>query len=144
MDELERVGNGPAAMIPASFAEKAMGSLMQLHTQLMEEKERRVDLHRRLMEKEQALAELRMYVKLLEEKSGVNVASPSTPAPRPAPTPVASVAPAPAGPVVQVADSPKVAARPVTPLPPKMTPPRREPVRAAAGSARATFGWRSW
>jgi hypothetical protein len=55
-------------LVPIDYAEKAMGSLMQLHSELMEEKERRVDLYRRLMEREQAVAELRMYVKLLEEK----------------------------------------------------------------------------
>lgn len=55
-------------LVPAAFAEKAMASLMQLHGELMDEKERRVDLFRRLMEKEQALAELKMYVKMLEEK----------------------------------------------------------------------------
>ncbi len=63
---------GPQPMpVPASYAEKAMASLMQLHGELMEEKERRVDLYRRLMEKEQALAELKMYVKLLEERAGL-------------------------------------------------------------------------
>ena len=62
---------GPSAqtqMIPGDFAEKAMASLMQMHSELMDEKERRVELYRKLMEREQALAELRMYVKLLEEK----------------------------------------------------------------------------
>lgn len=54
--------------VPVGYAEKAMASLMQLHTELMEEKERRVDLFRRLMDREQALAELKMYVKVLEEK----------------------------------------------------------------------------
>ena len=54
--------------MPEGYAQKAMASLMQLHTELMDEKERRVELHRQLMEKEQALAELKMYVKLLEEK----------------------------------------------------------------------------
>src|SRR5215472_9940814 len=56
------------AMVPIGYAEKSMASLMQLHTELMDEKERRVDLYRRLMDKEQALAELKMYVRLLEEK----------------------------------------------------------------------------
>ncbi|MFL5318335.1 MAG: hypothetical protein ACJ790_01670, partial [Myxococcaceae bacterium] len=56
------------SQVPASYAEKAMASLLQLHSELMEEKERRVDLYRRLMEKEQSIAELKMYVKLLEEK----------------------------------------------------------------------------
>jgi hypothetical protein len=57
-----------ASLVPLGYAEKSMASLMQLHSELMNEKERRVDLYRRLMDKEQALAELKMYVALLEEK----------------------------------------------------------------------------
>ncbi len=57
-----------APLVPMSYAEKAMASLMRLHGELMDEKERRVDLYRRLMEKDQAVAELRMYVSVLEEK----------------------------------------------------------------------------
>lgn len=64
------------AMIPADYAEKAMGSLMQLHSELMDEKERRVDLYRRLMDREQAVAELRMYVKILEDRLGLKEQSP--------------------------------------------------------------------
>lgn len=64
----ELVGFESTAMVPIGYAEKSMASLMQLHTELMNEKERRVDLYRRLMDKEQALAELKMYVQLLEEK----------------------------------------------------------------------------
>ncbi len=55
-------------LVPAAYAEKAMASILQLHQELMDEKERRVELFRTLMEREQALAELRMYVKLLEER----------------------------------------------------------------------------
>jgi hypothetical protein len=58
-------------MVPASYAEKAMASLMQLHGELMEEKERRVELHRRLLEREQVVSELKMYVKILEERLGI-------------------------------------------------------------------------
>jgi hypothetical protein len=58
----------PQAFVPSGYAEKAMASLMQLHSELMDEKERRVDLYRRLMERDQVVAELRMYVKLLESK----------------------------------------------------------------------------
>ena len=58
----------PQAFIPSGYAEKAMASLMQLHSELMDEKERRVDLYRRLMERDQVVAELRAYVKLLEAK----------------------------------------------------------------------------
>lgn len=74
----------PASLpVPASYAEKAMASLMQLHGELMDEKERRVELFRRLMEKEQAIAELKMYVKLLEERAGLSSKAPEpTPAPR--------------------------------------------------------------
>ncbi len=73
----------PASLpVPASYAEKAMASLMQLHGELMDETERRVELFRRLMEKEQAIAELKMYVKLLEERAGM-----TTKAPEPAPEP---------------------------------------------------------
>src|SRR5499427_6199923 len=70
-----------SAMVPIGYAEKSMASLMQLHGELMEEKERRVDLYRRLMDKEQALAELKMYVRLLEEK--VSQPKPPPPPPRP-------------------------------------------------------------
>lgn len=86
--------------VPVSYAEKAMASLMQLHSELMDEKERRVDLFRRLMEKEQALAELKMYVKLLEEKAAQAFAPPPREplkvAPRPPPpsTPVPAMPPA--------------------------------------------------
>lgn len=80
--------------VPASYAEKAMASLMQLHGELMDEKERRVELFRRLMEKEQALAELRLYVKMLEERaapaappSASFIEEPPSRPPRPSPVP---------------------------------------------------------
>ena len=63
---LERQGAGRESLVPASYAEKAMSSLLRLHEDLVEEKEKRIDLYRRLMEREQSLAELRAYVKLLE------------------------------------------------------------------------------
>ncbi len=65
---IEPVSYESSSVVPTGYAEKAMASLMQLHSELMDEKERRVDLYRRLMDKEQVLAELRMYVELLEEK----------------------------------------------------------------------------
>ncbi len=77
-----------AQLVPASYAEKAMASLMQLHSELMDEKERRVELFRKLMEREQSLAELKMYVKMLEEKVSARpmvttpVEPPSTPQPQ--------------------------------------------------------------
>src|SRR5262245_23187706 len=64
--------------VPTDYAQRAMASLMQLHRELMDEKERRVELYRRLMEKEQTIAELRMYVRLLEAQH----------APAPAPAPI--------------------------------------------------------
>lgn len=53
-------------MVPVAYAEKTMSSLLRLHEELVEEKERRIDLYRRLMDREQELAELRAYVRLLE------------------------------------------------------------------------------
>lgn len=109
--------------VPAVFAEKAMASLMQLHGELMDEKERRVDLYRRLMEKEQSLAELKMYVKVLEEKLGV------------APPPVPGPAPE------------NRSAQNVVPLPPRMAgPPKRSPQPRPAPPARPApnDGWKAW
>lgn len=87
-------------LVPVGFAEKAMASLMQLHGELVEEKEKRVALYRTLMEKEQALAELSMYVRVLEERLGV--AAPAVPevpkqhvAPRRAPAPAPRESPRP-------------------------------------------------
>ncbi len=65
---MQPVSYESSSVVPTGYAEKAMASLMQLHSELMDEKERRVDLYRRLMDKEQVVAELRMYVQLLEEK----------------------------------------------------------------------------
>lgn len=53
-------------MVPLAYAEKTMSSLLRLHEDLVEEKERRIDLYRRLMDREQQLAELKAYVRLLE------------------------------------------------------------------------------
>jgi hypothetical protein len=71
MDEL--------ALVPVQYAEKAMASLLQMHAELSQEKERRIDLYRRLMEKEQALAELRSYVKLLEARAPAPASKPTPP-----------------------------------------------------------------
>jgi len=109
-------------LVPASYAEKAMASLMQLHSELMDEKERRVDLFRKLMEREQALAELRMYVKLLEEKAGL-----AQPPPR------AQHAPPPAP--------------PPSPPPPQRAQPAvtmRPPVPPQVNGARRPEGWKVW
>jgi hypothetical protein len=120
----------PAAqLVPASYAEKAMASLMQLHSELMDEKERRVDLYRRLMEREQALAELKLYVKILEEKLS------------PPRSPEAS-APEGAAP----ASSPPHP--PVTPPPLRaqvsVRSPPRPPVPPRVGTPVGRDGWRVW
>ena len=140
MNELDLMVRAPAAagaVVPMDYAEKAMGSLMQLHSELMEEKERRVDLYRRLMEKEQAVAELRMYVKLLEEKV----------AQRPAPEPAPSVG----GPVLRMVPRPPPPPRPrVTRAPSPPPPPPRyadaaaAPQRPAARRFAASDGWKAW
>ncbi|MBE2247974.1 MAG: hypothetical protein IAE78_00410 [Myxococcus sp.] len=93
--------------VPAAYAEKAMASIMQLHGELMDEKEKRVELFRRLMEKEQALAELKMYVKLLEERGGVAREPVRPPEPR---APRAERAES-----TDAAAAPKVATPPVVP-----------------------------
>ncbi len=72
-DERER----PDAQVPVAYAEKAMSSLLRLHDDLVEEKERRIDLYRRLMDREQQLAEIRAYVQLLESELGRQGALPA-------------------------------------------------------------------
>jgi hypothetical protein len=130
-----------AQLVPAGYAEKAMASLMQLHTELMDEKERRVDLFRRLMEREQSLAELKLYVKVLEERLATKpVAVPPLPkveeafradavAPA-APKPPAATAAAPK-PESAPAQRAVVAAKAPVPSPPVMTRPRPD-------------GWKTW
>jgi hypothetical protein len=121
-----------AQLVPASYAEKAMASLMQLHSELMDEKERRVDLFRRLMEREQSLAELQLYVKVLEERLAAKPVAPPAP-PRPEEAPRAA-APAPvAAPRAAPSPSPKVAAPPGA------------PAAAAPLSPRPRLdGWKTW
>ncbi len=122
-------------LVPSGYAEKSMASLMQLHSELMDEKERRVELYRRLMEKEQAVSELRSYVKLLEARL-------SRLKPRAVPAPEASPPPAPApAPQVDAARAPPRA---------QASPPEPVQVRAKAtgtgGRAPIFVGdaWRSW
>jgi len=136
LDLMVRAPSAPSAVVPMDYAEKAMGSLMQLHSELMEEKERRVDLYRRLMEKEQAVAELRMYVKLLEEKVA------QRPAPAPAQgAPVLRVVPRPPPPPARARAS-------RAPAPPPPPAPRAEavsaPQRPAARRFAASDGWKAW
>lgn len=114
------------SLVPQGYAEKAMASLMQLHTELMEEKERRVDLYRRVMEKEQVIAELRMYVKLLEEKLA---------RPQPDPEPVAVPVP-----------SASLGARAVEPRPAATAPAPAAPPRAPVVPPRRPVmeSWKAW
>ena len=111
--------------VPMYYAERSMATIMQLHDELMAEKERCVDLHRRLLGREQAYAELEYYVRVLEAK--LEGRYPEAPRPER----LAQVRPI----------------RPVTPTPQAEEP---QPVAAAAGggaprtaSARPD-GWRSW
>ena len=122
----------PSSAVPQAYAEKAMATLMQLHSELMDEKERRVDLYRRLMEREQALAELRMYVRVLEERAEAAKAAPAVAPPVAAPV---------AAPPVRVA--PAKTAAPVAPSPRRSEPATFVSVGARRGAA-APVGWRSW
>ena len=123
------------ALVPAGYAEKTMASLLQLHSELMEEKERRVDLYRRLMEKEQSIAELKMYVKMLEEK--VQAQS----APKPEPVVVREAAPVPAPQPVQVAAPVRP---PPRPMPRFQSAPIPGPAFGAPRAPKFEDGWKSW
>ena len=124
MNDLLQFSSSAAQLVPASYAEKAMASLMQLHSELMDEKERRVELHRRLMEREQAIAELKMYVKLLEEKQ-----QPVAPAlAQPLPVSVAAV---------------PVEPQQVKPSPPPL-PRRPPPMPVQVGIRLRPEGWKVW
>jgi hypothetical protein len=139
-------------MVPGDFAEKAMASLMSLHTELMDEKERRVELYRKLMEREQTVAELRMYIRLLEEKAEQK--PPPEPAPRPM-VPMASLEPIPAprrtAPFANAAPPPREVESPVVPTPPRPPPASaysREPTVAPPLPPRMARprvdGWKTW
>lgn len=129
----EALTTTPAAqLVPASYAEKAMASLMQLHGELMDEKERRVDLFRRLMEREQALAELKMYVKVLEEKVAQTTASPKPPPPV-QPVEVLRTPPTP-----RPTPERTTAAARVQPPPPPVPP------QVIRGAAPRVDGWKTW
>jgi len=141
----DALASTPAAqMIPGDFAEKAMASLMSMHTELMDEKERRVELYRKLMEREQTVAELRMYIRVLEEKlePKVEVAPARAPAhpgvsrPEPAAAPAREVHVAPAPPELHIARPPDASAytrEPTVapPLPPRVGRPKVD-------------GWKTW
>lgn len=139
------------ASVPVEYAEKAMGSLMKLHGELMEEKERRVDLYRRLMEKEQALAELKMYVKLLEEKVAAPKAAAQEPArpeplrvvPGSGPRAVPRPPPPPSRPDVRAARSAVAAS--AKPAPSVKTPSAKVNAQAIPAPRPAVAdGWKSW
>jgi hypothetical protein len=134
MNDTLAAAAAPSAMVPSDFAEKAMASLMQMHTELMDEKERRVELYRKLMEREQALAELRMYVKMLEEKMEAKRAEP----PRPS-APVAAV-PVEMPVVVPVVPAP---ARPMPPTPHTRAPSRSPPIPPRVARPKVD-GWKTW
>jgi hypothetical protein len=123
MSALEPETRLAPSFVPEGYAQKAMASLMQLHTELMGEKERRVELFRQLMEKEQAIAELKMYVKVLEERLEKKAAARQRP---PAPPP------APPAPPPRRA---RLAAVPPPPPPPKAKAPHPKV---------SSDGWRAW
>jgi hypothetical protein len=142
------------SLVPVGYAEKSMASLMQLHSELMEEKERRVELYQRLMDKEQVLAELRMYVKLLEEKLALTAEAPepkiqSGPGTHPAPAPRRMNRPPPP-PRPPNPERPRIAVR-LRPLGQQTE--RDGATRPAASAPRdaslpsfktASDGWRTW
>ena len=154
----------PQSAVPQGYAEKAMASLMQLHTELMDEKERRVELYRRLMEREQSIAELKSYTRLLEEKlASLSPQKREEPAPQPiraTPPQVRPVQIARPAPVRLEQSEVSAAARtpsfnrtpPPLPLPRTPAPPPREapPARqaVAVGAARGfravMDGWKTW
>jgi len=135
----QAASEGTSGLVPVGYAEKAMASLMQLHSEVLEEKERRVDLHRRLMEKEQALAEMKWYVKMLEEKleKQAPAAAAVAPAPAPAHLRVAEPVPAPPIPITRAAPTPPVVARqaPAAHGVPHSRPPIGRPLAQ---------GWKAW
>lgn len=120
MTQLTVVPSSPA--VPQGYAEKAMASLLQLHDELMHEKEKRIELVRALMEKEQALAELRQTVRLLEERAR---ATEQTRGPSAAQPPES---------VVMPADSP----------PPPAAAPTRVPPKAPGVASPRRDAWRVW
>jgi hypothetical protein len=140
MDEIERAlgtAGQPTGLVPSSFAEKAMASLMQLHSQLMEEKERRVDLYRRFMDREQTVAELRMYVKLLEDKVAAKAPGGASSAAQDR-TARAKTSSAARPSTVPVAKDPSTSASvPGRAVLPKPSPQTTMPSRPAAGAAMA-------
>ncbi|MEN9799595.1 MAG: hypothetical protein RL653_3292 [Pseudomonadota bacterium] len=134
-----------ASPVPVSYAEKTMASLLQLHTELMEEKERRVELYRRLVEKDEALAELRYQVKILEDRLR-RAEGPSQPPP-PSASPVVSSPVVTGAATVTTTEAPVAVHREPPPAP---APAASTLVRAGSPPAPRTVnrpsreGWRQW
>jgi hypothetical protein len=118
-----------AQAIPGRFAERALNSLMNLHNELMAEKESRLDLYRKLMEREQAVAELKSLVRLLEGELATATRALPAPVPQPpaapvaAPPPVERVAAAPPAPPAPAV--PKLPRAPRPMMAPRVPPPPR-------------------
>lgn len=64
----ERPREDSHAMVPMSYAEKAMSSIMHLHTEIMEEKEKRIEQERLATGQRQEIADLKMLVGVLEKE----------------------------------------------------------------------------
>lgn len=130
------------AMVPLAYAEKTMTALLRLHEDLSEEKERRIDLYRRLMDREQQLAELKAYVRLLEaerERGSAPAAAAAAPAPEAAPAPAATPAPSASKTQAPAGATPQQGAAPSSPqrAPAARNPARRAPLPSEPGLSTA-------
>jgi hypothetical protein len=118
----------PTPAVPMYYAERSMASIMRLHDELMAEKERNIDLQKRLMSREQAFAEVEYYVRLLEARMDGRLPD------LPRPERLASVR--------QL--RPDLDANPA----PAPVSPKPQATASAAGAARPTGtrpeGWRAW
>ena len=115
--ELEPLHPEPM-MVPAEYAEKTMHSILRLHDELMDEKDKRMELVEKLSAREQALAEMAAYVALLEaqlESGGGRAAW-------------------------KPASAPKAQARPKAPPPPRAPPPPPK----WEGDADSVDAWVEW
>ena len=142
--ERDELTKAPEGLVPSSYAEKAMASLLRLHDELMDEKNARLALYEKLMEKEQSLAELKGYVRLLEEKlsrSAADLAERPKAAP-PAELPVAEKPPV-APPPVQVATPAAAPAPPLAAPQPRVAAPTPAP-SLQPEAPRRSEGWRTW
>jgi len=120
----------PSPAVPMYYAERSMATIMRLHDELMTEKERCIDLQRRLMSKEQAYAEIEYYARLLEAK--IEGRLPEVPRP-------ARLAPVrPIRPDLNMAPSPEAKADGARPVPAR----EKDSVRSTATPR--PEGWRAW